>query len=181
MAQNCRYILKAHASQKGFDGECIAQHVRVTTLGLAAWFFERCKPEQFPVASLPVGNDGLGKSGAGPEEILVVRVAFLAGGNSAQRLGYIRGNWTINRVACLLLVNHHRPDIRRRIVGNTVAFERDRIADSQTRPSHQFRECTNAVTTDEERVVFVDLGSVAVQIRRVDHGTVFVRLEEARG
>ena len=97
MAQDCRYLFEAHTSQEGFDGECIAQHVRMATLGLAARFFERCKPEQFAVAPLPVGNDRLGKSGAGPEEIRVVRVAFLAGGNSAQRLGYIRGNRAINR------------------------------------------------------------------------------------
>ena len=97
MAEDCRYLFESHTSQKGFDREGIAQHVRVAALRLAAWFFERCKPEQFPVTALPVGNDRLGKSGAGPEEILVVRVAFLAGGNSAQRLGYIRGNRAINR------------------------------------------------------------------------------------
>jgi len=80
-------LIDGDSGQQHFDGEGVAEHVAMGTLGCAVRLVQVGYSKKSPVGSLPVGHVSLGQAVARPEE--VIRVGVQSGRNRAQQFGHV--------------------------------------------------------------------------------------------
>jgi len=104
MAEKDRDLVVGNAGQQHLDGKGIAEYVAVGALGRAVGIAQVDDREQATVAALPVGDVGLGRAVAAPEEI--AKIGFEAGRDRAQQIGDLGLQRHEDRNASLGLVEH---------------------------------------------------------------------------
>src|SRR5689334_4079425 len=112
----------------------------MTTLEFPLCLLKPNQLEKLGIASLPVGDDRLGMSVPRPEEVRLIRVSLLACRKRNEQFRHMGRNRAIDRIAGLFLIHHDAPHAGFRVLLQSALFERDRVSNAQSRPSHHLRK-----------------------------------------
>jgi len=127
VAEEHGYIVNLNASQEGFDGESVAEHVRATTLGRAIWLFKIGDTEQFSQApGIPVYRTS-GIAMTTPE-----KVQGILGRKLTQELRDFWWQRYIHGIA-----GFRAPKKYGIVLIEASAFESNGVNNGQTAPTHQ--------------------------------------------
>jgi len=135
----------------------------VTALERPVRFLERSQIEQLTIPALPVRHERFWETGPVQKKYASLVFPFwLAGTRSSDSAasGGI-GQYTGSPVFLCA------PHAGMRIARQPLALQRHSVADAQAGPAHQFRERSDAVPADRQRVVLVYARAVSVDVRGV--------------
>ncbi len=169
MTQQHGYLIDGNAGEQHLDGERISQHVREAAFRRPVRPFQPRKFEESSETSWPVSHSTLRKAVSAPEEIS--RIWLYSFRHGTKRFSHLRREGNVYGCPSLCLIEQEI------VVDEPCAFQRNRIADTQSTPAHEHQQRAKASSIGGSRFPAV----LPVAIGCIEQFLVLLTREVVRG